>query len=165
MTATTDVTTQVYRVYIRATPQAIWDAITQPEWTERYGYGGKAFFDLQPGGEFRHEASEAMRAAGLPELLVVGEIVESDPPRRLVLTWHPVWDEGSAAERPTRLTYELAQEAGRDGVTRLTVIHELEGAPLTAAMTSGQVEEAGGGWAFILSDLKSLLETGSGVAS
>jgi uncharacterized protein YndB with AHSA1/START domain len=163
MTTTTDVTTQVYRVYIRATPQAIWDAITQPEWTERYGYGGKAFFDLQPGGEFRAHASDLMKAHGLPDLMVVGEVLESDPPRRLVQTWRPVWDEQIAAETASRLTYELEQEAGRDGVTRLTVTHELEGAPLAAAMVSGQVEEAGGGWAFILSDLKSLLETGSGV--
>jgi len=46
----TNVTTQVYRVYIKATPEAIWDAITQPEWTEKYGYGGRAEFDLRPGG-------------------------------------------------------------------------------------------------------------------
>ena len=165
MTTTTDVTTQVYRVYIRATPQAIWDAITTPEWTERYGYGGKVAFDLQPGGEFRHIASDRMRAAGLPEVMVVGEVLESDPPHRLVQTWHPVWDEQIGAERASRLTYELAQEPARDGVTRLTLVHELEGAPLTAAMVSGQVEEAGGGWAFVLSDLKSLLETGSGVVA
>jgi len=53
MSAATDVdvtTTQVYRVYIKATPQAIWDAITQPEWTERYGYGGRGEWELRPGG-------------------------------------------------------------------------------------------------------------------
>ena len=52
MTAMTEtrVTTQVYRVYIKATPQAIWDAITRPEWTARYGYGGRAEFDLRPTG-------------------------------------------------------------------------------------------------------------------
>ena len=47
-TVQSGVTTQVYRVYIKATPQAIWDAITRPEWTERYGYGGRAQFELRP---------------------------------------------------------------------------------------------------------------------
>ena len=49
----TSVTTQVYRVYIKATPEAIWDAITKPEWTERYGYGGRVEYDLRPGGAYR----------------------------------------------------------------------------------------------------------------
>ena len=63
MTTTTQtaVTTQVYRVYIRATPQAIWDAITKPEWSERYGYGGRVEYDLRPGGRYRACASEAIR--------------------------------------------------------------------------------------------------------
>ena len=59
---TTTVTTQVYRVYIKATAQAIWDAITKPEWTERYGYGGRVEFDLRPGGAFRSIANEEMQA-------------------------------------------------------------------------------------------------------
>src|SRR6185312_10207232 len=45
--------TQVYRVYIKATPEAIWDAITKPEWSERYGYPGRAEYDLRPGGSYR----------------------------------------------------------------------------------------------------------------
>ena len=45
-------TTQVYRVYIKATPEAIWDAITKPEWTERYGYGGRGEYELRPGGAY-----------------------------------------------------------------------------------------------------------------
>ena len=59
----TGVTTQVYRVYIKATPQAIWDAITKPEWTERYGYGGLVEYDLRPGGTYRVFASDAMKRA------------------------------------------------------------------------------------------------------
>ena len=59
----TNVTTQVYRVYIKATPQAIWDAITKPEWTERYGYGGRGEYDLRPGGSYRGYASEEMQGA------------------------------------------------------------------------------------------------------
>ncbi len=80
-------TTQVYRVYIKATPEAIWDAITKPEWTERYGYGGRAEFDLRPGGAYRGLASEAMRSMGAPEVAVDGEVVEADPPHRLVQTF------------------------------------------------------------------------------
>ena len=85
-TPATTTTTQVYRVYIRATPQAIWDAITKPEWTDRYGYGGRAEFDLRPGGAYRHPTTEAMRAMGAGDLAVDGEVIESDPPRRLVQT-------------------------------------------------------------------------------
>ena len=59
-TAETAQTTQVYRIYIKATPEAIWDAITKPEWTERYGYAGKAEYDLRPGGAFRTLPGDAM---------------------------------------------------------------------------------------------------------
>jgi uncharacterized protein YndB with AHSA1/START domain len=60
----TNVTTQVYRVYIKAAPQAIWDAITMPEWTRRYGYGGNVEFDMRPEGAFRALTNEGMRAMG-----------------------------------------------------------------------------------------------------
>ena len=56
-TMTETVTTQVYRIVIKASAQAIWDAITKPEWTERYAYGGRAHFDLKKGGRFWHQAS------------------------------------------------------------------------------------------------------------
>jgi uncharacterized protein YndB with AHSA1/START domain len=151
---TTTTTTQVYRVYIKATPQAIWDAITQPEWTNKYGYQGFAEFDMRPGGAYRARASEEMQAAGMPEIVVDGEVIESDPPHKLVQTWRPTWLD----EPPTRLTYEIRE--GQDGVSSLTLTHELEGAPQTAAQTAGSIEGAGGGWAEVLSDLKTLLETG-----
>src|SRR5881296_2762964 len=93
----TKVTTQVYRVYIKATPQAIWDAITRPEWTERYGYGARAEYDLRPGGAHRGLTSEAMRCMGAPEVAVDGQVVEVDPPRRLVVTWRMVMDPQMAA--------------------------------------------------------------------
>jgi len=59
----TRTTTQVYRVYIKASAQAIWDAITKPEWSERYGYGGRVEYDLRPGGTYRAFASDDMRKA------------------------------------------------------------------------------------------------------
>jgi uncharacterized protein YndB with AHSA1/START domain len=172
MTTTTDTrTVQVYRVYIKATPQAIWEAITKPEWTQRYGYGGRAEFDLRPGGAFRARSTEAMTAEGaamgyeVPDVIVDGEVVESDPPRRLVQTWRLLMDPGTAEEGFTRLTYEI--EEGQGGATRLTVIHELESAPNTTALVTGlrEAEGAGGGWAWVLSDLKTLLETGKPLAS
>jgi uncharacterized protein YndB with AHSA1/START domain len=155
MTATnTSVTTQVYRVYIKATPEAIWDAITKPEWTERYGYGGRVEFDLRPGGAYRVIASAEMQASGMPEVAVDGEVVEADPPHKLVQTWRAGW----ATEPATRLTYEIEGQEG--GISCLTVTHDLTGAPNTADMVGGAVEGAGGGWAEVLSDLKTLLETG-----
>jgi uncharacterized protein YndB with AHSA1/START domain len=157
-------TVQVYRVWIKATPQAIWDAITDPEWTDRYGYQGRGEFDLRPGGAYKGGASAGMKAHGTPDIVVDGEVIEADPPHRLVQTWHPIWSDEIAAERPTRLTYEIQE--GENGVSKLTLTHDVEGAPGVAEMVSGGLEHtgAGGGWAFVLSDLKSLLETGSALA-
>jgi uncharacterized protein YndB with AHSA1/START domain len=159
-------TTQVHRVYIKAEQQRVWDAITTPEWTARYGYGGSIDFDeLKAGSPFRHFSGPEMRAGGAPDVAVDGEVVEADPPNRLVLSWRMAMDEEMAAEGFTQLTYEL--EPRPNGVTRLTVVHDLAGAPRLAALVSGSLEEygAGGGWDWILSDLKSLLESGTGLES
>jgi uncharacterized protein YndB with AHSA1/START domain len=163
----TSTTTQVYRVYIKATPQAVWDAITKPEWTEKYGYGGLAEYDLRPGGAFRQTPGAAMRAyPGVPDVIVDGEVIEADPPRKLVQTWRLLMDPDIMAEGFTRITHEIDQIAG--GATRLTVVHELENAPKLASLVAGEHEDsgggAGGGWAWVLSDLKSLLETGAPLA-
>ncbi len=73
MDATTEpTTTQVYRVYIRATPEAIWTAITDPGWTARYGYGAASDYDLRPGGPFRGPANAGMLEHGAPEVVVDG---------------------------------------------------------------------------------------------
>jgi uncharacterized protein YndB with AHSA1/START domain len=162
--ATVDAT-QVYRVYIKATPEAIWEAITSPEWTNRYGYGGFAEFDLRPGGAFKVNASQEFLDAGAPPVVVDGEVIEADPPRRLVQTWRMLMDPGMADEGFTRLTYEIEPIEG--GATKLTLIHEMESAPTVAAMVAGTSEDtgAGGGWAWVLSDLKSLLETGEPLAA
>jgi uncharacterized protein YndB with AHSA1/START domain len=163
-------TTQVYQVYIKSTQQKIWDAITRPEWTSRFGYGAPVEFDLRPGGAYRSLASEAMKAAGermgfvTPDVIVDGEVIESDPPNKLVQTWRMLMDPGTAAEPVTTITYEIT-DAG-DGVCRLTLVHELTDAPLTATMVAGGLETSGGGggWSWVLSDLKTLLETGKAFA-
>src|SRR3954454_9365182 len=156
-------TTQVYRVYIKAPPERIWEAITTSEWTQKYGYGSPAEFDLRPGGAYRSLPTQPMKDGGAPDVVVDGEVIEADPPRRLVQTWRILWDPEMTAEGFTRLTYDI--EAGERGVTTLTVTHELEDAPLTAQQVAGEVPNAGGGWPMILSDLKSLLETGSALWS
>jgi uncharacterized protein YndB with AHSA1/START domain len=169
-TPQTVTTTQVYRVYIKATPQAIWDAITKPEWTARYGYTGYVDFDLKPGGQYHVRATEGFRAeaeangAQLPEIIIDGEVLEADPPHRLVHTFHMMMDPDMAKEPATRITYEIKEVPG--GSCSLTLTHELKGAPRLAAIVAGDMEEygAGGGHAWVLSDLKTLLETGSAFA-
>jgi uncharacterized protein YndB with AHSA1/START domain len=158
-------TVQVYRIYIEASPQAIWDAITSPEWTERYGYGGRVEYDLKSGGRYRHWASAEMKAVGMPDELIVGEVIEADPPHKLVQTWHPLFSADTAAEPPTRLTYEIKQHS--DGTCTLTLTHDVTGAPLVEGMVPGGGDPAmgGGGWPWALSDLKSLLETGKRMAT
>ena len=145
--------THIFRIHIRATPQAIWNAITTPEWTARYGYRVPVEYDLRPGGAFRS------RTTPEAEPILDGEVIEADPPRRLVQTWRPAWN----GEPATRLTYDI--DAGPDGVSRLTLTHEVAGAPKTEADITGAVPEAGGGWAMILSDMKTLLETGRPMAA
>ena len=156
-------TTQVYQVYIKATAQAIWDAITRPEWAQRYGYAAPVEYDLRPGGAFRGLTSNEMKQHGAPDVILDGEVLEADPPRRLVQTWRVLWDPALAAEGFTRLTWEI--DEGPPGISKLTVTHELERAPRVAAQVSGAIREAGGGWSWVLSDLKSLLETGKSMAT
>ncbi|TCO58708.1 SRPBCC domain-containing protein [Actinocrispum wychmicini] len=154
MSTTTNTTVQVHRVYIRATPERIWAAITQPEWAEKYGYRSRVEYDLRPGGAYRGYANQAMKDTGMPDVIIDGEVIEADPPHKLVQTWNPAWID----EPVTRLTFEIAEGAG--GVCSLTVTHDLAGAPVTADQVAGRLENAGGGWPQTLSDLKSLLETG-----
>jgi uncharacterized protein YndB with AHSA1/START domain len=171
MTAPTQVgTTQVYRIYIKASPEAIWKAITTTEWTKRYGYTGVVDFDLRPGGAYIVRPTEQFRAAAeargaeLPDVIIDGEVLEADPPRKLVHTFNMHMDPAMEEEPATRITYEIVDLG--NGSCSLTLVHELEGAPQLAAIVSGQLEAegAGGGHAWVLSDLKSLLETGTTLA-
>src|SRR5512138_103754 len=117
-------------------------------------------FELRPGGRYSAHPSPEMQAMGLPETMIDGEVIECVPHRRLVQTYRWLFSEGNKAEGFTRVTWEL--ETNSSGFTRLTVIHdELEGAPMMAAGIKSKFNEhGGGGWNWILSDLKTLLETG-----
>src|SRR3954452_11394595 len=156
-------TTQVHRVYIRATPERIWQAITDPEWNGRYGYSAPAEYDLQAGGTFRSFATDEMKAASAqmgfpcPDVIVDGEVIEVDPPRKLVQTWRMLMDPTAAAEGFSRLSYEI-EGPGKYDVCLLTAVHELAGMSTLSSLTSGDNEfgAMGGGWRWVLSDLKSL---------
>ena len=162
-TETATRTVQVHRVYIKATAQAVWDAITSPEWNRRYAYKAVSEYELRPGGAYRVVSTPEMREVGAPDVLIDGDVLEVDPPHRLVQTWHPYFSPETAAETPGRLTWEIFEEDG--GLTRLTVIHELEDAPhtLAAVANDAKLREGGGGWSWILSDLKSFLESGGSI--
>jgi len=164
---TTEATTQVYRVWIKTSPEKIWAAITDPEWNRRYGYSAPGYYDLKPGGSYTSTPSEAMldyakqNGFTLPDTIVDGEVIKADPPRLLVQTWRMLMDPTTGAEPFSTLTYEIEDIETQPGVCKLTVTHDLTGAPATARMVAGTDEEdAGGGWPWVLSDLKSLLETG-----
>jgi uncharacterized protein YndB with AHSA1/START domain len=153
-------TTHVYRVYMHATPEAVWDAIVNPDLTERYGYRVRCAYDIQAGGAYMGFPSEEMRTLGVPNAIVDGEVLEVDPPRKFVQTWRMLVTPELASEGFTRITWEI--DGGRLGVTRLTVTHELEGAPNVALLTSGAMEDegGGGGWNWVLSGSKTFVETG-----
>ena len=142
MTTMTAQTTQVYQLFIKATPDQVWEAITKPEFTRRYFFASRV------------EMEDGRRRAYGPKGELWGDsaILEEDPPRRLVHEWQGLYDPELAAEETSRVTWEI--EPQDDGVTKLTLVHDqLEGAPKTA-------ESVAGGWMFVLSGLKTLLETG-----
>ena len=146
MTTMTATATQVYSVFIKATPEQIWEAITNPEFTEKYFYASRV------------ELANGRRRAFGPEGQLWGDeaILEEDPPRRLVHGWSALYDPELAEEATSRVTWEIEEQEG--GVSRLTVTHDqLEGAPKTA-------ESVAGGWMYVLSGLKTLLETGEPLA-
>jgi uncharacterized protein YndB with AHSA1/START domain len=160
-TTETAVATQVYTTYVGATPEAVWDAITNPEQTDRYGYKGRVDYELRPGGAFRAHASDEMRAQGADDVIIEGEILEAEAPHRIVQTWNPLFGTPITEEAVTQLTWEIEEAYG---ATKVTLTHELDGAPLTAGLVGGTVPEMGGGWPFVLSDLKTFLETGTSLA-
>ncbi len=165
MSTTTDAatrTTEVFRVYIKATPEAIWEGITSPEWNGRYGYHVAATYDLTPGGRYECRASDEMKQymPDMPDVIVDGEVIEADPPHRLVQTYRMHFEPAQTEEGFTTVTWEIRAEG--DNLCRLTVTHDVTDAPVMAGTITadGALQEGGGGWAWILSDLKTLLETG-----
>jgi uncharacterized protein YndB with AHSA1/START domain len=145
MTTMTEIhTTQVYNVFIKATPEAIWEAITKPEFTTRYFYGARIEVTPERRTSFSSDGSDDWGESA---------VLEFDPPRKLVHGWVSKYDPEFAAEEPSRVTWEI--EPQENGLSLLTVVHDqLEGAPKTAASVNGV------GWMMVLSGLKTLLETG-----
>ena len=146
-TATEVQTTQVYSIVIKATPEAIWEAITKPEFTERYFYGARItvapdhYSSLAPNGDVWGDEA----------------VYEYDPTHKLVHGWRSRFSPELADEDESRVTWEI--EPQENGTCLLTVVHDrLEGAPKTAASVAGV------GWMTVLSGLKTLLETGKPLA-
>lgn len=146
---------QVFRVYIEAPATKLWDAITSPEFSTKYGYGGEVAYDLVSGGDYVSHTTEEMKQMGMGDVAVTGTVIEADPPRRLVQTWIAAWH-----QEETTLTWELTEFDGP--LTRLTMTHDCTGAQNTARDVegTGDAEQGGGGWPWILAGLKTYLETG-----
>jgi uncharacterized protein YndB with AHSA1/START domain len=132
----------VFEIFIRTTPEKLWRALTQPEFTRQYFHGTEIRSKLGKGEPFLSTTADGTK-------MVDGEVLECDPPNRLVHTWRVHWDPALSHEL-SKVSY-LIEKAGEN--CKLTVVHEVDAAPLTA----GQVK---GGWVAILSSLKTLLETG-----
>ena len=155
--------TQVFRVYIKASPEAIFEALTSAEWSERYGYRGRNEFELIKGGKYVGRATKEMTDNGAPAVMVEGEVLEYDPFTRFAHTQHFQWSPEIIDEGPSTVTYDIEPQQAT-GLTKLTVTHV--GGPLHASAVAGEgaLHEAGGGLPFIISDLKSLLECGKSLA-
>ncbi|XVX20386.1 SRPBCC domain-containing protein [Actinomycetota bacterium] len=146
---------QVFKIYIEAPAQKVWDGITSEEFSTKYGYGGKVAYDLQAGGDYVSHTTPAMKEMGMGDVAVTGRVIESDPPNRLVQTWIAAWH-----NEETTLTWDLKEYPG--GLTCLTLTHDCTGAQNTARDIegSGDASQGGGGWPWVLASLKTLLETG-----
>ena len=135
---------KVFEIYIRTTPERLWEAITDPDMRARYNFGTRHENDLVVGSRFQVTHPGAEGPLGEGENLVV------DPPRRLVQGMVAVWSNDAKAEGTSRVTWEIEPIA--DDSCRLTVTHD--------QLREDASEELYGGWPMILSGLKTLLETG-----
>ena len=134
----------VYVTYISTTPEKVWEALVDPPTTARY-WQHENVSDWRPGSKWEHRRSEE---AG--KVVLVGKVVESDPPRRLVLTWAEPAD-AAREEKHSRVTFEIEPIGD---VVRLTVTHD------RLEPGSKMLESIREGWPKVLSSLKSFLETG-----
>jgi len=132
---------KVFEIYIKTTPEQLWEAITNSDIRSKYQFGAKVTSDWTPGSRFE------MAAGGFT--LGEGENLEIDPPRRLVQSMVALWDDDVKAEGTTRITWEI--EPVGDSC-HLTVTHD--------QMRDGANDQIYGGWPMILSGLKTWLETG-----
>ncbi|GLZ45737.1 transcriptional regulator [Actinomycetospora sp. NBRC 106375] len=142
--------TQVYVLYINAPAEKVWDAITEPAAVERFFHGLRLDATYGPGGRLRSWSPDGQTLWG------DNTILEWDPPRRMVHTWRSLYDETMAAEPESRVTWEVEPAPG--GACKLTLVHDQLGdSPRTAASVVG--------WSWILSNLKTIVETGNSLPS
>jgi uncharacterized protein YndB with AHSA1/START domain len=134
---------KVFEIYIRTTPERLWEAITDGDTRGKFQFGNRITSDWTPGSRFE------MTNPGSPEILGDGENLEVDPPRRLVQTMRALWSDDVKSEGTSRVTWEI--EPIGDSC-RLTVIHD--------QLREGANSQIYGGWPMILSGLKTWLETG-----
>lgn len=139
--------TFVYVTYIRTTPEKLWAALTGVEFMKQYWFGCHCRSEWVVGSGWQNLSPEG-------EVMDDGEILESDPPRRLVIRWQNVFKPELKAEGASLCTLELEPVAG---AVKLTITHSIEREP------SKFIEAVAGGWPKVISNLKSLLETGSAV--
>jgi uncharacterized protein YndB with AHSA1/START domain/DNA-binding transcriptional ArsR family regulator len=134
----------VYEIYIRTTPQKLWDAITKPELTKQFFYGSLVKSDWKVGSPVIHADAEG-------NSLLEGVVLEADPPRRLVTTFTATHSEDLKKDRPSRVTWEIEP---RGEVCKLTLVHD------DFDHETATYKGVGPGWNPVLSGLKTLLETG-----
>ena len=133
---------QVFEIYIKTTPERLWEAITDEEMRRKYSFGVGVRSDFTPGSRY-----EGVHKSGF--VIAEGENLEVDPPRRLVQSFNALWSDEVKAEGTSKVTWEI--EPVGDSC-RLVVTHD--------ALREGANDELYGGWPMILSGLKTLLETG-----
>lgn len=144
-----DTTKHVFEIYINTTAEKLWEALTNGSHTEKYYFGTRVESEWKSGSEYSYRSPEG-------EPMIVGRVIEIDPPRRLVMTFNPKWSPDGKADCPeSRVTFEI-NPAGN--ACKLSLVHDelVAGHPLT--------EEFFKGWSQILSGLKSVLETGKPLA-
>jgi uncharacterized protein YndB with AHSA1/START domain len=137
------VSTHVYELFIHTTPEKLWDALTNGEVTKIYFFGETVKSDFRAGSEWHSVGERGTRD-------VEGKVLESEPPRRLTMTWHILYDKELSQEL-SRVTYLIEK---RGAVCKLSVTHDCAEAPKTARHVNRD------GWQLVLSALKTLLETG-----
>jgi uncharacterized protein YndB with AHSA1/START domain len=140
-------TSFVYVTYILSTPEKVFEAITKPELARRY-WGHENVSDWKPGSKWEHIRANDERTVEL-----VGEVIESSPPTRLVISWANA-SQASNPESHSRVTFAIAEY---DNMVRLTVTHD------DLEVGSGMAKGVTQGWPAVLSSLKSFLETGRGI--